>query len=449
MATLIISGRDFKKLLKHVEKKTEQVAFLFCAPTSEESLSAKEVYLVPAKGLLHESEYHSELTDEELSKVIKRAAQNHYALCEVHSHPSSGAQTKFSSSDKSGFAEFVPHIWWRLNGKPYLAIVIGEGFFDGLAWIKGPNHPEPIDFVKVGGKELRPTGITYRELLSRELEENRYSRQEAFFGKAGQNKIGKLRIAIVGVGGIGSHITQQLAYLGIRKFVLVDHDRVDGTNLNRLVGATAKDLGEHKIDVAKRLIESVQTGSDIKRIPEGLFSRAALDEIQKSDFVFGCVDEDGVRAALLEVCCVFKKPYIDLATDVSDETAFGGRVIFTGIGKGCPKCREELDDEEIDWYFSSPEQRKERERIYGVRKRALGDSGPSVIFLNGIVASVGVQEFATYVNLTLRQPIPFLVYRGNMGILTKPTEAPRPDCYYCHTLWNGKLKSDIYRFAKS
>ena len=237
--------------------------------------------------------------------------------------------------------------------------------------------------------------------------------------------------------------------MGVRKFVLIDHDRVDGSNLNRLVGATEKDLGEYKIDIAKRLIESVQTRSDMKRIPEGLFSRAALDEIQKSDFVFGCVDEDGVRAALLEACCVFKKPYIDLATDVPDETAFGGRVIFTGIGKGCPKCREELNDEEIDWYYSTPEQRKEKERIYGVRKRALGDTGPSVIFLNGIVASVGVQEFATYVNPTLRQPIPFLVYRGNMGILTKPTEAPRPDCYFCHILWNGKLKSDIYRFAQS
>jgi hypothetical protein len=83
-----------------------------------------------------------------------------------------------------------------------------------------------------------------------------------------------------------------------------------------------------------------------------------------------------------------------------------------------------------------------------MRKRALGDTGPSVIFLNGVVASVGVQEFAMYINADLRQPIPYLVYRGNMGILTKPTEAPHPNCYFCNAIWNGKMKSDVYRFAK-
>jgi len=449
MTALAISEGHFKKLLKHFAKKTEQVAFLFCTPSDRETFVAREIYLVPPEGLVHESTYHSELTDDELTKVIKRAHQKGYTLCEAHSHPSSKDQTAFSPSDKSGFTEFVPHVWWRLKGKPYLAIVFGrDHHLDALAWIESPRKPEAIHVVKVGSKEIRPTGITYKELLSRQLIEDRYSRQEAFFGKDGQNKLGKVRIAIIGLGGIGSHVAQQLAYLGVRKFALIDHDEVDGSNLNRLVGAVEKDLGTYKVDVMKRLIESVQTKSEVKHIDGGLFTRAALDEIKKSDFVFGCVDEDGVRVVLLEACCAFQKPYIDLASDVPDENAFGGRMILTGIGKGCPKCREELDDDEIDWYFSTSEQRKERKHIYGVRKRALGDTGPSVIFLNGLVASVGVQEFATYINPALRQPIPFLVYRGNMGILTKPTEPPHPNCYFCNTIWNGKIKPDVYRFAK-
>jgi len=449
MPLIAISEDHFKKLLKHFAKKTEQVAFIFCTPSDRETFAAKEIYLVPPEGLVHESTYHSEITDDELARIIKHAHQKGYILCEAHSHPSSKDQTAFSPSDKLGFTEFVPHVWWRLKGKPYLAIVFGQDHhLDALAWIENPHKPEAVQIVKVGSKEIRPTGITYRELLSRQLINARYSRQEAFFGREGQNKLEKVRIAIVGLGGIGSHVAQQLAYLGVRKFVLIDHDRVEGSNLNRLVGASEKDLGEYKIDVTKRLIGSVQIKSDIKRIAGGLFTRAALDEIKNSDFVFGCVDEDGVRVAMLEACCAFQKPYIDLASDAPDESAFGGRMIFTGIGKGCPKCREELDDDEIDWYFSSPEQRKEKGHIYGIRKRALGDTGPSVIFLNGVMASVGVQEFATYINPALRQPIPFLVYRGNMGILTKPTDSPNPNCYFCNTLWNGKMKSDLYRFAK-
>lgn len=449
MAAIAISDDHFKKLLKHFAKKTEQVAFIFCLPSDPETFATKEIYLVPPDGLVHESVYHSEITDDELAKVIKQAHQKGYVLCEAHSHPSSKDETAFSPSDKSGFVEFVPHIWWRLKGKPYLAIVFGQDrHLDALAWIENPRKPVSVDVVKVGSREIKPTGITYRQLLSQQIMDDRYSRQEAFFGKEGQNKLGRLRIAVVGLGGIGSHVAQQLAYLGIRNFVLIDHDKVDGSNLNRSVGAGEKDVGKYKVDVIKRLIESVQSKSDIKCIDGGLFTRAALDEIQKCDFVFGCVDEDGVRVVLLEACCAFQKPYIDLATDVPEEGAFGGRLILTGIGKGCPKCREELDDDEIDWYFSTSEQRKEKEHIYGIRKRALGDTGPSVIFLNGIVASVGVQEFATYINPAIRQPIPYLVYRGNMGILTKPTEAPQSNCYFCNTLWNRKMKSDVYRFAK-
>ena len=448
MTRLEIPKTDFTKLQKHFAKKTEQVAFLFCVPDGQDTFITTELYLVPPEGLVHESAYHSEVTDEELSKVLKYAFQHDYILCETHSHPFSKADTAFSPSDKYGFTEFVPHVWWRLKGKPYFAVVFGQNDLDALAWLKDPRRPEALDIIKAGDTELRPTGITFRDFLGKNFEADRYSRQEAFFGNEGQQKLKKLRVVIIGVGGLGSHVAQQLAYLGVQKFVLIDPKRVQGNNLNRLVGATARDLGEYKVDIGKRVIESIQPGAEVQCIYDGLFSQAAFDEIQKSDFVFGCVDEDGVRVVLLEACCVFQKPYIDLATDVPDENTYGGRVIFTGIGKGCPKCREELDDDEIDWYFSSPEQRKEKERIYGVRKRALGDTGPSVIFLNGVVASAGIGEFATYVNPSLRQPIPHLIYRGNMGILTKPTEAPNPNCYFCATLWNQKMKSDVYRYAK-
>jgi len=449
MTQLEISAADFKKLKSHFKKSTEQVAFLFCVSDGQNNFTAKETYMVPPEGLVYESEYHSELTDEELSKVLKYAFQKGFSLCEIHSHPFSTTDTKFSPSDKDGFTEFVPHVWWRLKGRPYLAVVFGQNSLDGLAWLKNPHNPEPLDLIKVGKENICPTGITYAELEANKVEQERYARQEAFFGQEGQSRLKALRVSIIGVGGLGSHIAQQLAYLGVQHFALVDHDRVSGNNLNRLIGASAKDVGKFKVDVSKRLIRSIQEEAEVQCTYSGLFCTEAFDQIAASDFVFGCVDEDGVRLVLLEACCVFQKPYMDLATDVPDENTYGGRIVFTGLGKGCPRCRGELDDQEIDWYFSTSEQRKEKEKIYGVRKRALGESGPSVVFLNGVVASAGIGEFATYVNPSLRPPIPYLVYRGNMGILTKPADKPAPDCYFCETLWRQKEKSDVYRYAKA
>src|SRR5437773_8776849 len=148
MPVIAISKDHFKKLQKHFAKKTEQVAFIFCTPPDRKTFAAKEIYLVPREGLVHESTYHSEIADEQLTKVIKLAHQKGYILCEAHSHPSSKDKTAFSPSDKSGFTEFVPHVWWRLKGKPYLAIVFGQDLYlDALAWIENSHKPEPIQVI--------------------------------------------------------------------------------------------------------------------------------------------------------------------------------------------------------------------------------------------------------------------------------------------------------------
>jgi len=93
-------------------------------------------------------------------------------------------------------------------------------------------------------------------------------------------------------------------------------------------------------------------------------------------------DNDGPRLVLLELCCSLQKSYIDVATDVPAPGTFGGRMVFTGIGKGCLACREKLDQIEVRRSLATPEQRIEDDKIYGIDRSALGTSGPSVVFLN-------------------------------------------------------------------
>jgi len=116
-------------------------------------------YPIPQDGFLVRSRYYFELTDEARARVIKRAHDLGASLVEFHSHAGSWPAA-FSASDLFGFQEFVPHIWWRLKGKPYLAIVVTRTGFDGLAWLTDPQSPQHVDGIVVDGSVLIPTQLS-------------------------------------------------------------------------------------------------------------------------------------------------------------------------------------------------------------------------------------------------------------------------------------------------
>ena len=116
-------------------------------------------YLIPSNGFLSRSRYHFELTDETRARVIKQAHDLGTSLAEFHSHAGSWPAA-FSASDLLGFQEFVPHAWWRLKGKPYLALVVTRANFDGLAWLTDPRTPQHIDGIVTGGSVLKSTRLS-------------------------------------------------------------------------------------------------------------------------------------------------------------------------------------------------------------------------------------------------------------------------------------------------
>ena len=65
---------------------------------------------------------------------------------------------------------------------------------------------------------------------------DRYSRQ-SFLGADAEERIARCTVAVPGLGGGGSHVVQQLAHIGFQNYIIYDGDRVEESNLNRLVGA--------------------------------------------------------------------------------------------------------------------------------------------------------------------------------------------------------------------
>src|ERR1035441_446287 len=117
-------------LLNRVEdhlrcRRTEQVVFLFLAPTTD-GLKVSDIYPVPPDQLVFESRFHAEVSEEAQARVIKTAADRKLLLGEIHYHPGCHRDTGFSASHLAGFDDFVPHIFWRLRAKRYLALVFGD-----------------------------------------------------------------------------------------------------------------------------------------------------------------------------------------------------------------------------------------------------------------------------------------------------------------------------------
>jgi hypothetical protein len=164
---LLIDGELHHALLQHLFKdKSEQVAFLFASFTSQaiSEITVFDSYLVPVTGFDLQSGFHVTLSDEIRANVVKWAWDKDASLIEVHSHFSDPAAMSYS--DLAGLKEFVPHVWWRLQAKPYGALVIAPNSFDALLWIDSPEIPTELSGVRVSSGELQtPTGLTYQWIL--------------------------------------------------------------------------------------------------------------------------------------------------------------------------------------------------------------------------------------------------------------------------------------------
>jgi molybdopterin-synthase adenylyltransferase len=206
---------------------------------------------------------------------------------------------------------------------------------------------------------------------------DRYARQ-TFLGPGSADLLRASKVAIIGVGGGGSHVAQQLAHVGIGHIQLYDPDDVENSNLNRLVGATAKDaeLHESKVKVAERMVRAVNPGAHTETFPSPW--QLAAPAIREADVIVSCVDSYAARQDIEATARRFLIPLIDIGMDVhlvDNNPHIVGQVILSVPGGPCMKCLGFLNDERLG----------EEAARYG----AAGER-PQVVWTNGLLASVAV-----------------------------------------------------------
>ncbi len=268
------------------------------------------------------------------------------------------------------------------------------------------------------------------------------------FGAEGQRLIEAQRAVVVGLGGIGSHVAQGLAYAGVQAVGYVDDDRIDETSLNRVVGAGPDDLGRLKVEVARDRTRAILPTATVTALPVNLRTRRAFDLLTQASVIFGCVDHDGPRLVLTELAAAYRIPLIDVASEIFPAAPgrpfdFGGRVVVAQPGDYCLFCAGQIDRELAKEELESPEVRAlRRKHGYGLGENS---PAPSVCALNGVVANLAVMEFVAFAT-RLRPPERRLTYKGMRGVVTASNDHGAFDCYTCKCVCGLGDAASLSRF---
>lgn len=203
----------------------------------------------------------------------------------------------------------------------------------------------------------------------------RFTRQ-SFLGEFSDDILSAAHIAVVGLGGGGSHVVQQLAHVGIGTFTIIDPDVAEESNLNRLIGAAQQDVDDErpKVDISERLVKGVLPTARVLKHRHRW--QDVAEHLRDADIIVGCVDSYSERYQLEKSARRFITPYIDIGMDVSetpDGFAISGQAALSLPGMLCLRCMQVVREEDLA-----------RER-YG----AAGGK-PQVVWPNGILASIAV-----------------------------------------------------------
>lgn len=376
----------------------------------------------------------AELNPAFVARVTKMALSGDYSIVFVHSHAGSSTPT-FSRVDDFGerrLAEFLAH---RHPSRVHVAMVVSSG--GTLARRLGGD--EPCTVVSVGDRRI----VQSRNFDKDGRAEEMFDRQVRAIGAAGQRAFGELAIGIVGLGGTGSIVAQQLVHLGARRFILVDPDTIEVSNLNRVVGAIVSDVGKAKVHVAQRYISafapSAQVSATIGDVIWARDGRVLLD----ADLIFCCTDSHGSRAVLEQICYQFLVPLIDLGSVIEvgngELRQVTGRVQMLGPGLACFTCSRLLNPDQVRRDMMTAFERQSDPYIQGAR-----ESMPAVISLNGTVASLAV-TIGLAVITGIPIPARHLIYRALLSSLRAVTNTPEDNCLVCSRY--GRLaRGDSYPF---
>lgn len=233
--------------------------------------------------------------------------------------------------------------------------------------------------------------------------------RQSFLGVHSEARLKHAMVGLVGLGGGNSHVAQQLAHLGVGRFVLIDDDTISLTNLNRLIGGKWWHVlrGMAKVAIMKRMILAINPMAQVS-VHRSQWQLVG-DALKGCDIIVGGLDSVRAKDELDAFCRRFLIPYVDQGMDVhklEPGHLIAGQVALSMTGGPCLRCLGIVTDAALT-----------------AEARAYGAAGgrPQVVWPNGVLASTAaglvVQLLTPW--SPRRGAGAYLVYDGSTGTLVE------------------------------
>lgn len=383
------------------------------AGESEVLVIAEEYFPVADDQYVRGNGVGARIGSDAIRDVMQRVHDTGRGFLHVHLHDHHG-RPDFSPVDRSEQPRLVASLRVMNRTVPHGMLVLSADEAEAWLWLPnedGPVSPRAITLVGYPTIVLSAASDSVTVVGTRDAHPpnagKRFVRQ-SFLGSTSQAKIERIAVAVVGLGGGGSHVVQQLAHVGFRHYRLFDGDAVDESNLNRLVGATADDarLNTPKTQVAERVIRALNPTADMKVFTQRW--QQVPEMLRGADIVIGCVDTFAERQEIEVACRRYCIPYIDIGMDVNvvkgEPPRMAGQVILSLPGDKCLFCVGFLTERRL----------AEEAAEYGG-----AGARPQVVWPNGVLASTAVGVLMDLVTgwTRRRSGLVYLSYDGNVGTL--------------------------------
>ncbi len=332
-----------------------------------------------------------------LPPLLQEAAARGMAVVKMHSHP--GGLGSFSEIDDQADADLFSSIdSWLDDGLAHAsAVMLPDGTMFGRAVLPGKVFC-PLELISVAGDDLHfwrpgaaePTGADEALVRHRQL-----------FGDGTLRRLQRLVVAIVGCSGTGSIVVEQLARLGVGRLILVDPDRVERKNLNRILNATREDAQQRrfKVHVLKRAVEAMGLSTEVVCFPTNLADPEIVRAVAAADVAFGCMDGAEGRHLLNRLAAFYLLAYFDVGVRLEADGQGGidqvaGTVHYLQPDGSSLLSRGvyTMDDVQAE-ALQRTDPREHGQRLKAGYIKGVRVDRPAVISVNMQLASMAVNEF--------------------------------------------------------
>lgn len=388
---------DYRSLTDHLHHagSTEQGAYLLCSLSvteSESRLLIREVIPVLPEEIISASGSHMEIAPQSFMRAMKRADAGHFSFVFVHSHPD--GPVCHSRQDDVTEPSLFRTAYTRISGRAIHASIVCSGVDHPRARVwHADGTTSPVDVIRIIGNRFRFLHRNPQENASAEI----FDRQVRAFGPEIQHLLKRLHIGIVGNGGTGSAVAEQLIRLGVGRLSLFEGQTLDASNVTRVYGSRLADVNRPKVEIIEHLAKDIGLKTEIIPYPEHITDVATAKALRDCDVVFGCTDDEWGRSILSKLAIDYFIPVIDMGVKIDSNEgsiiSVQGRVTTLSPGAACLFCRGRITAEGVRAQViesCNPSQAEElRWQHYAPE---LHGNAPAVIAFTTAVASTAVSE---------------------------------------------------------